>query len=261
MNPETKQRIQSTFKRYHRPACLADDPLCVVRMFAQPADWEMAGLVAAVLAYGRVEQIIAALNRIFEATGKNLSAFVFSTTYGEKTTAFAGIKHRFNDSVDFALLFEGVKQAYARHGSLNKLFLSYYKENHSASASLMEFAAFFRTCARAIFGREKKSFAFLFPCPSAQSACKRLHLFLRWMVRKDDGIDLGLWKGVPASALLIPVDTHIARAARLLGLTKRSAADWTMAEEITAELRTLDPHDPIKYDFALCTAGKMGVRP
>src|SRR3989339_825326 len=74
MNPETKQRIQSTFKRYHRPACLADDPLCVVRMFAQPADWEMAGLVAAVLAYGRVEQIIAALNRIFEATGKNLSA-------------------------------------------------------------------------------------------------------------------------------------------------------------------------------------------
>ena len=98
-------------------------------------------------------------------------------------------------------------------------------------------------------------FPFMFPAPASGSACKRLCMFLRWMVRPADGIDLGLWDGVSAAQLIIPVDTHISRISRYLGLTKRKAADWRMAQEITSALRVFDPADPVKYDFSLAHLG------
>ena len=98
-------------------------------------------------------------------------------------------------------------------------------------------------------------FPFLFPSPSSGSACKRLCMYLRWMVRPDDGIDLGLWQSIPPAKLLIPVDAHIQRICRMLGFTSRKQADWKMAMEITAALRGLDPLDPVKYDFSICHIG------
>ncbi|MEE9614775.1 MAG: DUF2400 family protein, partial [Thermodesulfobacteriota bacterium] len=102
---------------------------------------------------------------------------------------------------------------------------------------------------------------FLFPSPEGRSPCKRLNLFLRWMVRRGDGLDFGLWKGVSPSKLIIPLDTHIARISRYLGLTSRNSADWAMAEEVTDSLRKLDPLDPTKYDFSLSRLGILDECP
>jgi hypothetical protein len=101
-------------------------------------------------------------------------------------------------------------------------------------------------------------FPFLFPSPASGSACKRLCMFLRWMVRPADGIDLGLWKAIPPRKLIIPVDAHIQRISRFLGLTQRKQADWRMAQEITAALKKFDSDDPVKYDFSLCHIGISG---
>jgi uncharacterized protein (TIGR02757 family) len=106
----------------------------------------------------------------------------------------------------------------------------------------------------------RASFEYLLPSPQNGSACKRTVLYLRWMIREEDGIDLGVWKSVRPSCLLVPVDTHVAKIARGHGLTKRNSADWKMAEEITAALREFDPDDPVKYDFALCHAGMVDFR-
>jgi uncharacterized protein (TIGR02757 family) len=105
------------------------------------------------------------------------------------------------------------------------------------------------------------NFKFLLPLPSRGSACKRLNLFLRWMVRPDDGIDFGIWKKISPSQLIIPLDTHVARIARRIGLTRRTSADWKTALEVTHALRQLDSADPVKYDFAICKLGMLGICP
>jgi uncharacterized protein (TIGR02757 family) len=106
----------------------------------------------------------------------------------------------------------------------------------------------------------RKALDYLLPSPESGSACKRLNMYLRWMVRKNDGIDRGTWTGVPASMLIMPVDTHVARIAGSLGLTKRKSADWAMAEEITSRLRECDPDDPVRFDFSLCRTGMVDFR-
>jgi uncharacterized protein (TIGR02757 family) len=106
----------------------------------------------------------------------------------------------------------------------------------------------------------QKSFEYLFPSPQSGSACKRLNMYLRWMVRKKDGIDLGVWENVPVFKLVIPVDTHVARIARNIGLTRRTTVDWRMSEEITLNLRRFDPADPVRYDFSLCRSGMVDSR-
>ena len=101
----------------------------------------------------------------------------------------------------------------------------------------------------------QKSFNYLFPDPEGGSACKRMNMYFRWMIRKNDGIDFGMWKHIPSSILVMPVDVHVARIARMFGLTLRKNPDWKMAEEITKTLKKLDPDDPVKYDFSLCRYG------
>jgi uncharacterized protein (TIGR02757 family) len=117
-----------------------------------------------------------------------------------------------------------------------------------------------RMRAARISGVAGRGFDFLVPSPESGCACKRMAMYLRWMVRPDDGIDMGVWKSVPPSALVIPVDTHIAAIARELRLTGRKTADWRMAEEITARLRRIDPFDPVRFDFSLCRTGMVSVR-
>jgi len=112
-----------------------------------------------------------------------------------------------------------------------------------------------------IYPAQEKSFEFFFPAPCNGSTCKRLNMYLRWMVRRSDGIDLGIWKNVMPAALIMPVDTHVAAVAARLGLTSRKTVDWAMAEEITDALRLLDPDDPVRFDFSLCRAGMVDFRP
>jgi uncharacterized protein (TIGR02757 family) len=249
------------FRKFHRPVFLKNDPLVLVHLFKGAANIETAGLVAAALAYGRVEQIEKSLKRIFRITGPSIARFADTRSFEDKRKAFAGFKHRFNDGDDVALLFEAIRVVRKRYGSIGNCFVAGYQREHpDVGAALDLFSSRFLEVAEEIQGGKKKSFEFFFPSPGSGSACKRLNLYLRWMVRKKDGVDFGLWKKVPASKLVIPVDTHVAACGRRLMFTRRNTADWRMAMEITENLRKYDADDPVKYDFAICSAGKLAFR-
>lgn len=252
---------EALYRRYHRSCHLEFDPLLLVRRFVAPADREIAGLTASALAYGRVEQINASLEKVFKVTGPAIRDFTMKSGFQRNLEAFAAIKHRFNPGRDIALLFTVLQTILSRSGTVEAFFL----EGQPAGApdiatGLDSFSSRIRVLARTLTRRRNPTFDYLFPSPADGSACKRLCLFLRWMVRPDDGVDLGLWKGLPPSKLIIPVDTHIARNGRRLKLTRRKNPDWKMAIEITESLRRHDPLDPVKYDFAICCAGKFEAR-
>ena len=175
--------------------------------------------------------------------------------------AFRGFKHRFNDGRDLVALLWGIRLMIEDAGSVNAFFLRFHDAAaQDVTAGLNGYAsAVLALDYRPVFGMHPlpsgSYFPFLFPAPAAGSACKRLCMFLRWVVRPADGIDLGIWQGVSPSQLVIPVDTHISRICSYLGFTRRTSADWRMAQEITAALRHLDPSDPVKYDFSLAHLG------
>ena len=253
--------LPELFRKYHRPLFLKDDPLVVVRQFKGADNLETAGLIAATLSYGRVEQINKSITTIFKITGETPAIFIRETSFKEKKKAFAKFKHRFNDGDDVALMLETLGRLRQEHGTLEGFFLKAYDETQpNIRPALQAFSEGVRMTARKIGGHGKRTFDFLFPSPLSGSACKRLNMYLRWMVRKDDGVDLGVWKGVSTSKLVVPVDTHVAACGRKLKLTHRKNADWKMAEEITESLKKYDPNDPVKFDFAICSAGKMAFR-
>ncbi len=168
---------------------------------------------------------------------------------------FAGFNYRFNRERDVLAFCLAAQRLLVRHGSLKAFFHEGFSPEHADVGPAVEcFAAGFRgQDLSAVFPRNRLSYGFKhwFPLPSTGGVCKRLHLYLRWMVRREVP-DFGIWPEIPASALLIPVDTHIENMARSIGLTRRRSRNWPMVEEITARLRRLDPDDPVKYDFALC---------
>jgi len=257
----TKKTIESIYRQYHHPRYLGLDPLVCVRRFDDSESREIVGLFSAALAYGRVEIIVRNINSLIDdVMGGDPVSFVKSASYKDKRKALVKFKHRFNDGDDIAALLEAVKAVASRHGSLGGCF----------SGCLTRSGGRFREALTLFTGELKgvlkdgaasrPSFEYLIPSPARGSACKRMALYLRWMVRKDDGIDLGVWKDVPPSILLVPVDTHVAQIARHCGLTARNAADWKMAEEITSALRKFDPEDPVKFDFSLCHAGMINYR-
>ena len=224
-------------------------------------DREIAALVAASFAYGNVKIILRSLDFIFSRMGPSPRRYVERFDPEEGVRRFAGFKHRFNDTRDLCALLLALRKMLEAAGSIEAFFC----RNHLPAAS--DITASLTAFSAEVLSLEYGSllgeagiprgsyFPFLFPSPASGSACKRLCMFLRWVVRPDDGIDLGLWKGVSPSQLVIPVDLHIRRISRYLGLTTRNQADWKMARDITARLRELDPDDPVKYDFSLCHLG------
>lgn len=240
---------------------LGNDPLSFCHRYPDPADREIAAVIASSFAYGSIVIILRTLEDIFSKLGRSPRSFVekFDPQVGLRT--FSGFKHRFNDGRDLCALLWGMRQMLEQTGSIN----SFYLKGHDAadedvSVSLNRYtSAVLALDYTDVFGAPdipaNSYFKFLFPAPASGSACKRLCMFLRWMVRSADGIDLGLWEGISTAQLIIPVDTHISRISRYLGLTNRKAADWRMAREITSSLRLLDPADPVKYDFVLAHLG------
>jgi uncharacterized protein (TIGR02757 family) len=239
------------------------DPLICVNQFRgrDKQTLEIAALVASVLSYGRVENIITDINKIFSLTGQDLRSFTFQAPLKEKARVFSKFKHRFNDGTDIAVLFECVRKAVEDHGSLEGLFIKGFSFEHgSVREALTFFVENLQQYASDTSNPMRKSFKYLLPSPAGNSPCKRLNMFLRWMVRKDDGIDFGIWKTIPASHLVVPLDTHLIRAAAKLGLSRRKTTGWRMAEEITNIFKIFSAHDPVKYDFSLCRAGMAAVR-
>lgn len=255
---QLKYKLEEVYKQYHVPTFLASDPLGCVYRVEGARNYEIAGLVASVLAYGRVEIIIQNVNWVLDSMKCEPYNFVMSTSFQEKKKVFKNFRHRFNNGEDIALLLESCKSIYTEYPNLGSL-LSSHNNDPTIKNSLIEFTATFRKTASSI-STVTKGFEYLLPSPESGSACKRLNMYLRWMVRPKDGIDLGVWNHISSTKLLIPVDTHIAQISRQLKLTSRSSADFRMAEEITANLRKIDPYDPIRFDFSLCRAGMFSIR-
>jgi uncharacterized protein (TIGR02757 family) len=179
-----------------------------------------------------------------------------------RAAAFDGFVHRWTRGVDLIALLWMMKQMLDRHGSIEGFFVEGYDPAAGdVGPALDSFSVRARELdIRAAYGRtpRRPGVCYFFPRPSSGSACKRLNLFLRWMVRRD-ALDLGVWSRVPASALIVPLDTHVIRVGRCLRLTRYTSPGWRMASDITAALRSIDPRDPVKYDFSLCHLGMMNA--
>jgi uncharacterized protein (TIGR02757 family) len=252
-----------------RRARVAADPVELPRRYADPLDQEVAALVAACLAYGRADVFKPLLVRILETMGPSPAAFVRAFARAPDPRVFPFARYRFNRPPDLAALAAAAGDVALRHGSLGARFGALFREEGGEPGALRPALARFADELRGappvaglLRGRGPRGIRHLLPDPRGPGASKRWNLYLRWMVRGPDTVDLGAWRGlVPPAALVVPLDTHVHRVARCLGLTRRRDASWRTAEEITAALRRVDPEDPVRYDFALCHLGMSGVCP
>ncbi len=240
----------------------ATDPIQIVRRFDRRDDREVVGFCAGALAFGRVASVLQSIERLLAIMGDHPAEYVRRFDPHRDAPAFAHFVHRWTRGPDLVALVWLLAQMIDRNGSIEGFFL----EGYDASAVDVETAVdSFSTRAlaldlKAAYGRvpRRPGVCYFFPRPSAGSACKRLNLFLRWMVRKD-ALDLGVWPRVSPAKLIVPLDTHVIRVGRCLRLTKYTSPGWRMAREITASLRVLDPADPVRYDFSLCHLGMMNA--
>lgn len=249
VSPRLKSRLDVLLEGHDAAARRATDPVRFAHRYRAPADREVAGLVGATLAFGNVVAVGASVQRVLDVLGPSPAATV--DRLGERALGrrLDGFVHRVYRGPDVARMLARAGRLRRGHGSLGRAFAA---ELEAASVDLREGLARFADGLRG--PRPGPGLRHLVSDPRAGSACKRLLLYLRWMTRPADGVDLGLWPVAP-SRLLVPVDTHVHRIARNLGLTRRATASWKTAEEITAVFRRFDPEDPVKYDFALCHLG------
>jgi uncharacterized protein (TIGR02757 family) len=249
---ELKQRLEFHYTAYDRSK-ISPDPLQFLHLYRHPNDIEIVGLLASVFAYGNVRMIVETMEKILKIVGEDPHRFVMELDFKKEGRELEKIRHRFYTGADTVTLFTLLNFIYKEYGSLYNLFLAGYSEN---DLNIKNALSCFSTnlLSRIKDVRLTEGVKFMFPDPRSGSACKRMNLFLRWMVRKDE-LDFGIWKEISTSKLIIPVDTHIARIAQQLGLTEKRTVSWGMAEEITNNLKKFDSEDPVKYDFALCHIG------
>lgn len=240
---------------------LRNDPIEFPHRYTNPLDIEVSGFIASAFAYGKIGLFKPVIERILISCGRSPYDFILNFTQSKGSRYLKGISYRFSKERDVIGFLYMISVAIKRWGSLKKLFYHYYREDHEdIGDALTGFVnSLLKIDTSPIYGRDIKPHGLnhFFPIPSNGSACKRMNLFLRWMVRKDD-IDFGIWEKIPPSKLIIPLDTHITKISRCIGLTRRISSDWKTAKEITESLKRLDPADPIRYDFALCHHGISG---
>ncbi len=237
------------------------DPLQFPHRFNDENDIEVMAFIASVFAFGNMKQIISSLNKFLLICNNKPYEFIKKSSL-QISNSHKSFTHRFYSSEDIFNFFQLLKSAYDEFGSLKNLFLvGNNAGEENLKNSITFFNKYFLEKANEKFKTLSRGITFMFPLPEKGSACKRMNLFLRWMVRKDE-LDFGLWTclsgrqdEIPTSKLIIPVDTHIARICKQLKLTKKKNVSWKMAEEITNNLKKFDPNDPVKYDFALCHIG------
>lgn len=232
------------------------DPVAVVHRYRRAEDQELVALVASSVAFGNVKALRAKLEDALRRIGPDVAGAAEDAR--ELRRRLSGWKHRVYRDDDLVRLLAGARKVQLADGSLGARFerdLARTGDLRAALASLVRAIRRAGGLDRAAKDGRRGA-AHILADPEGASGCKRLLLFLRWMARPADGVDLGLWH-VPPSALLVPVDTHIHKLGRNLGLTRRKGLSWRTAEEITAALRRFDPHDPAKYDFSLCHLGML----
>ncbi len=248
-----KSFIEKTCRGFDYSRRLLNDPVEFPHRYRRKKDMEIAGFIAALFAYGRVELFKPVIEKILKRMGSSPHDFLLHFK-PSRQRPFEGLYYRFQKEEDIINLIRMLSILLQRHNSLEDVFCRFYSPEDEDTLNAIE--GFSRYCLSLLDNKLTAGLRQLFPLPSAGSACKRMNLFLRWMVRKDE-IDLGIWKGIPKNKLIVPLDVHIARISKRLGLTKRKTPDMKMAKEITSALKRLDPEDPLKYDFVLCHTGMM----
>jgi uncharacterized protein (TIGR02757 family) len=256
-----REPLDRLYREFDYGARVARDAIEFPLRYPARDDREVVALLTACLAYGRVDLFGRALERALGVMGPSPAAFIREFDPRRQAGAFAGFVYRFNRPCDLAAFCVAARELLARHGTLEQCFAAGDAEPTGPIGPALErFArAFLEADVRDVFprGRRSRGYRHLFPLPSAGGPCKRLHLFLRWMVRREPP-DFGLWASVSPARLLMPIDTHVENMSRAIGLTRRRSRNWKMAEEITARLAAIDPADPVKYDFALCHTRMSG---
>jgi uncharacterized protein (TIGR02757 family) len=259
---QLQPRLDSIYRTFdHVESAL--DPVHLVRRYAEPEDREIVGFCAAALAFGRVASVIHSVEALLAVMGPRPAAFVRGFDAARDGAPIAPLVHRWIRGRDLVALLLVLQRMLREQGSIEGFFVA---GDDPAAPDVREALDSFSTRAlatdlRAAYGARRPAragVAYFFPRPSAGSACKRLNLFLRWMVR-NDAIDLAVWTRVSPSRLVVPLDTHVIRLGRCLRLTHYTSPGWKMAAEITASLRALDPADPVRFDFALCHVGMMNA--
>ena len=248
-----------------RARLAAGDPVAFPRRYKTKADREVAGLVAASLAFGRVASIRAKIGDALKRMGPSPAAYVDALEPKKALEDFRTWRHRMAGPRDLVYLLSGIRKVRETHGSLGKAFAEAARSHPGdPQATLGAFVdGLLAADPKAVYGRIKPGpgFGNLLAHPKGGGPCKRLNLYLRWMLRPEDGVDLGVWDAVPPSTLIIPLDTHIHRIGRYVGFTRLKTPRWETAAEITSALARLDPADPLKYDLALCHLGIAGDCP
>ena len=254
MNPDNKSLkhfLDKKVEEYNRHSFIKDDPICIPHLFTRKQDIEIAGFLAATFSWGNRITIINKSKELLALMDNAPHQFI--TGHQEKDLKrLLEFKHRTFNTTDLLYFISFLKQHYENNSSLETAFFSNTaKSSHTVENALTHFHTTFFSLPDAPL-RTRKHIS----TPYKNSACKRLNMYMRWMVRKDKkGVDFGLWKKIKPSELICPLDVHVARVARSFGLLTRKATDWKAAEELTASLSKLDSKDPVKYDFALFGLG------
>jgi uncharacterized protein (TIGR02757 family) len=262
-----KFHLDNFLDNFPRERHLSNDPVLFVHRYQDPRDREIVGLIAAVFAYGNVKSVLRTVDAALQYLGNSPSRTLATFDPRKDARRLRGFYHRFNTNRDLAALFWIIRRALEDYGSLEAVFAA------GLSPADTDIGAGLESFCKTLLGFGHEQFyprgelkrrigvRFFFPRPSEGSACKRLNLYLRWMVRPEDGIDCGVWKSVAPRQLVIPLDTHIARISSYIGLTAMRSPGWAMALEVTRNLRALHAEDPLRYDFALCHLGIAGDCP
>ena len=250
-----KDVLEELYSKYNRARLIKPDPLQFVYKYTEPADMEVVAFLAADLAYGRVQQIEKSLTTLFALMGESPWAFVcdFNEDHREILRTF---KYRFTTGDDISDLLALLRRVLLKYGNIEQFFLQGYDPAHeNIIPALTRFCA----CLSQIHAADHKGqvssgLNYLLASPERHSPCKRLNLFLRWMVRRDQ-VDAGLWKSIDKAKLIVPLDVHMARLCRILGLYSQKTPSLAAALKITESFREIQSADPVKYDFALSRIG------
>lgn len=248
---ELKEYLEGLYSSY-KYKFSSKDPVWNVHKFSDEKDIELAGFLSAAFAYGSVDQINIFLEQLLSKTGNKPYEFTINFQKRKDKKHFRNLYYRFNTEEDIVTLFSSLNKILIEYSSLKNAFMANYNgDDNNIIKGLSHFNALLKKNSSANHG---KYYHYLLPDPEKGSTCKRMNLFLRWMVRKDE-IDFGIWNGINPSKLIMPVDTHIARVSNRLKLVKRKSIDLKFAIELTEKLRQFDENDPVRFDFALCHAG------
>ena len=242
--------LEHLYQKYNRRKFVHPDPLEFLYNYEELRDREIVGLIASSLAYGRVSQILKSVSAVLEKMTPSPSQFIEKASRESLLHTFSGFKHRFTTGDELAAMLFGIKNVIMKYDSLYACFKTGVTNN--GKSILPALTEFMEELSSGFNSRNNS----LLPSPAKGSACKRLNLFLRWMVRCDD-VDPGGWSDISLSKLVIPLDTHMYRICLALGFTKRKQADMKTALEVTSAFQKITPHDPVRYDFALT---RLGIR-